>query len=176
MWPFNRQPKVPEEKRTLHHYIFAHIALREVCHANPLGFFAMMGSPQRQQFLDDLLKEVREECDKDGEPSFSSRDIRIETYRIGGGYPAVLILMPTPKFIGEAHMVCIMPDIPVGELSQRKGQSLGVRYFTLEKGTHSESGTERTVLCAWAGESHVNYGDGPEARQYEFLEAVKKMI
>jgi hypothetical protein len=166
---------VPEDKQTSRHYVFAHIALRQVCCVNPIAFFAVMASPQRVQFLDDVWKDVREICDKDGEPSFSSRDIVVELDQVND-FPAILIVMPAPKVDCEAHMVCIVLEIPVKELSQKRDQIPSIRYFTLEKGIRIETGGERTVLCAWDGEAHLNYGDGPEATQEAFLEAVKRLI
>ena len=45
-------------------------------------------------------------------------------------------------------------------------------YLTLEKG-FDMGGNERTVLCGWEGDSHVNFGDGPPATQADFIKAIE---
>ena len=161
------------EPRTRHHYVLAHVALRGAAKGNPLGFFAVMGGPRRQDFLDDLWKRVCENCDEEGRASFTSKDLKIVT-ALFGLYPAVVIQMPKPLFVAEAHMVCIVLMVPLSKLSG-KPVDPQLRYFTLEAGTN-ESGTDRTVLCSWDGEAHVNYGDGPEPTVPDFVEAVGKLI
>jgi hypothetical protein len=187
MWPFKKKNHdIPTKrtlhryilniptKRTLHHYILAHVALKRVCFDDPFGFFALMASPHRQKFLDDLWTQICQNCNQEGEAHFSPRDIKIETTRVGE-YPAIVVEMPTPRFIAEAHMICVVLKVPVNEL-QQETEKAEVRYFTLEKGINFKTGGDRTVLCAWDGESHINYGDGPVATPAAFIDAVKKLL
>ena len=72
-------------------------------------------------------------------------------------------------------MVCIVLKIPVMEFSQGKPNPEW-QYFTLEKGDDPTTGESRTVLCAWEGDSHLNYGDGPEPTPEAFIAAVTQLI
>ncbi len=160
-------------KQSPHHYIFAHVALRQVCFANPLGFFALMAYPYRQKFLDDLWRQIWENCDREGKDQLSMQDIKIETVTIDK-YPAILVQMPTPCYPGEAYMICIILKVLLNNLKQEM-DDVQVRYFTLEKGIDI-SGRDRIVSCVWDKEIHVNYGDGPEPTAPEFMDAIRKLI
>ena len=179
MWPFPTKSDRPPEKQTPHHYVLAHVALKQMAFANPYGFFAVMASPQRQKFLDDLWRQVCENCDQEGVSRISPRDITIHTTKIGE-FPTLLIEMPQPYFMTEAYMVCVVLKIPLGDLPQQPADP-EIRYFTLDKGLRFETGSDRppadrTVLCAWDGETHINYGDGPAATPAAFLERVEPMV
>jgi hypothetical protein len=175
MWPFHRKKNDrPPEQKTPHHYVLAHIALRQVAVGNPYGFFAVMASPKQQEFLDDLWRQVCQNCDKNGPACFTSSDLSVHTTQIGN-YPTVLVEMPKPHFIGEAHMICIVLKVPIQQLPARPDDP-EVQYFALEKGRRVTTGEDRTVLCAWDGETHVNYGDGPEANPAAFLGRVGDLI
>jgi hypothetical protein len=158
-----------------HHYVFAHVALRQVCQANPFAFFGVMASPDRQEFLDGLWDKVRERHAEDGEPCFSSTEIKVETTLIGQ-YPAVLVIMPPPKFWTEAYMVCAVLEVPVDEISERTDEKPTVKYFTLELGLNIETGEHYTMFCGWDDDTHVSYGVGPDVTEKAFLEAVARMI
>ncbi len=174
MWPFKPCAPKPPDKQTPHHYVLAHKVLRQVALGNPYEFFWVMGSSYRQEFLDDLWKQICQNCDREGPAAFTSRDIRVHTTRIGQ-YPAVIIEMPPAYFIAEAHMVCVVLAVPIQEIS-RKPENPKVFYFTLEKGKKVLTGEDRTVLCAWDGAAHVNYGDGPEPTPAAFMEKMKEII
>lgn len=156
-----------------HHYVFAHVALRQACFANPVRFFALMASPYRQEFLDGLWQQICAVCDQDGKAQFSLKDVSIQMGRIGE-YPAIVVQMPTPRHVPEAYMVCIVLKVPIEDLESEIPDAQ-VRYFTLEKGVNI-SGGDRTVLCAWEGEKHINFGDGPEATVTAFLDAIQELI
>lgn len=178
MWPFKkkkteRNDRLPG-KQTPHHYVLAHIALRQVAFGDPYGFFAVMASPQRQAFLDHLWRQVCETCDKDGTARFTASDISVHTTQIDN-HETVLIEMPPAHFLAEAHMICVVLKVPIQELPA-KPDDPEVRYFTLEKGRKVSTGEDRTVLCAWEGGSHINFGDGPEVSPTAFLEIVAGKI
>jgi hypothetical protein len=174
LWPFTRKSDKPPAKQTHHHYVLAHIALRQVALSDPYLFFAVMASPQQQEFLANLWKQVCHNCDKEGAAFFDCRDLIIHTTRIGD-YPAVLIEMPKAYFVAEAHMVCAVLKVSIEELAQKPDRP-EVRYFTLEKGMNMPTGADRTVLCSWKGDTHANFGDGPEANAAAFMERIKQMI
>jgi len=78
-------------------------------------------------------------------------------------------------------MVCIVLKVTAKEMAC-KPPDPEVGYFTLEKGCDftEEDGSleehERTVLCAWKGGIHFNYGTGPEATVEAFTDAVKERL
>jgi hypothetical protein len=160
-------------RRVSHHYVIAHLILRKIAQQHPLNFFGPMWSPQRDQFMRDVLEQVRIRYDNAGNPPFALADVVITTCLIKG-FPSVVIQMPPPTNIGEAHFVAavLKEDIQADSLPE----PADVRYLTLEKGWNLD-GTERTVLCAWMRDHmHVNYGDGPPATQEDFIAAVEEMI
>ncbi len=171
---FAEAPKTPAKTR--HHYDLAHVALRQICMANPVGFIRVMGSQNRDKFLEDVWQQVRKNCDPKGNPPFSIKDVKVETTKIEE-FPTIIITMPTPQFMAEAHMVGIVLKVDVKDFIENKiPEKPVVEYFTLEKGfTLDES--ERTVLCKWdeTGKHH-NYGTGPNATSSEFIKAISKML
>lgn len=171
---FKKKDVKTTEKQTLHHYVLAHVVLRKMVLGDPYGFFEVMGSLRRQDFLKSLWKHICQECDKDGPAFFTPRDIKVHLTRIGD-YPALLIEMPVAHFQAEAHMVCVVLKVPLKEIATRpKNPQVG--YLTLEKGEGILPGQDRTVLCAWDRGAHINYGNGPEATQVAFIERVRQMI
>jgi hypothetical protein len=158
------------QNQTQHHYVLGHIALRQAALSDPYGFFSVMASRQRQQFLENLWTSVCQNCDSEGAASFGPGDIVAHTLLVGE-FPAVLVVMPTPHFPAEAHMVCVLLKVPPDQIQQRPDKP-EIRYFTLEKGTSLATGAERTVLCERNGEMHVNHGNGPETTIPAFLSKV----
>ena len=158
---------------TRHHYVLAHFALRKFCQDDPLWFFGVMGSPQRDDFLDDVWRQVRENCDSEGSASFDISDVGITTLRIKG-YPGILVNMPPPADTAEAYFAGILLKIDTN--TDTHPENPEVAYITLEKGNNPYE-AERTVLCGWTTDgTHVNYGDGPTPTQEAFIEAIEKMI
>jgi len=171
---FAEAPKTPT--KTPHHYVLAHVALRQICMANPVRFFSIMDSQNRDKFLEDVWQQVRKNCDKEGEPSFSVKDVKVETTRINE-FPTIIITMPLPQFMAEAHMIGIVLRVNVKDFVENKIPEKPVaEYFTLEKGFNLDE-SERTVFCKWDETGkHLNYGTGPNANPTDFLKAISKMI
>jgi hypothetical protein len=157
-----------------HHYVLAHVALRQVCFANPYGFFACMGADRRQPFLEDLWSKIRNNYDKDGPPPFSIKDVKITTTSINN-FPFLLIHMPEPQKTPEAYFIGIVLKIQLTELD-RPPEKPEVQYFTLERGIDLETKKVRTVFCEWQPEKHLYFGDGPEPNPGAFMEAIKRQI
>lgn len=164
MWrPFKKTASAP----TPHHYVLAHVALRQVCFDDPLHFFGIMASPDRDEFLKWVWGQVRESCDEEGKANFSIRDLKISTRRCQD-HPALIIRMPPPRETAHAHMIGV-----VLELSEDQDPGYErVHYFTLERGMAVE-GHARTVLCAWdSSGTHTNLGGGPSVDEDAFLAAL----
>lgn len=138
-----------------HHYVLAHIALRQACESDPEQFFSLMESGQGGGLMAHLWEQV---C---GNSEAEPQGIEISTLQIAlcqvKGSRAVLIVMPEARRIAEAIMILVVeaPAIPGMEASH-----LPFRYFTLELG-EGENGAPCGVFSEWAGNSHLNYGAGP---------------
>jgi hypothetical protein len=160
-------------KRGPHHYELAHYALRQICAEDPRWFFEIMGSGQQRGLLDDIWRQVRTNCDDDGAAGFDISEVGVASCRIKG-FPALVITMPPPGAVAEAHFVAIvLKGDPKAEAS---AEQLDFAYLTLEKGIRA-SGGERTVMCAWTVDgAHLNYGDGPAVDREAFVAAVEGLL
>jgi len=174
MWPFKKNSNKLSGKQPSHHYVFAHVALRQLAFVDPYRFFEAMAPSQQQSFLKGLWEQVCQNCDEHGSAPFAPGDIEVQITRIHD-FPAVLVKMPKPNYICEAYMICVVVKVPIGDM-ERKPDNPEVRYFTLEKGVSFGKNTERTVLCEWSGALHNNYGDGPEATPELFKVKIEEMI
>ena len=169
-----KQPVSAElPKKGPHHFVFAHVALRQACVERSWGFFAVMASAFKDRFLQDLWREVCAQCDAQGPPLCDITKADVTTCRLNN-YPCVVVTMPPPSEMGEAYLVAVILKVQVTD--EIRPDQPAVDYFTLEKGTCLD-GTPRTVLCRWtADNSHVNYGDGPPATIYAFGQAISKVL
>jgi hypothetical protein len=162
--------------QTPHHYVLTHIALRQICMANPAGFFRVMASQNRDKFLEDVWQRVRKNCDDKGNPSFSIEDVKVETTQIEE-FPIIIITMPKPQFDTECHMVGIVLRVDVKDfIENRLPEKPVAEYFTLEKGSNLD-GSDRTVLCKWdESGTHYNYDTGPNPTKIEFMKAILRKL
>lgn len=156
-----------------HHYVLAHGALRQHCFANPLLFFSLMGSDKRNGFLNQIWEKVCEFCDQSGSAKFGIDDVKVHIGHIKD-FPYIIICMPPPAEVAEAHMIGIVLKVDFN--IDVEDQVPSVSYFTLEKG-ESVDGVDLTVLAEWSKEgSHSNYGIGPEPDAPKFLAAFASRI
>ena len=92
---------------------------------------------------------------------------RNETWRIG------ILSMPTPKEMGEAHMVAFVA---------KKNDAAITRYFTLEYDYVLATKSTRTILCEVDRGKTTKFGEGPKlAGDFQtdasaFVEAVMNII
>lgn len=153
-----------------HHYVFAHLALRHICLENPWRFFAIMGSEQAREFVNDIWEMVDHQCEQDTD--LSAQDIEFYTMRIGN-FPTLVFKMQEPVAITEAHLVAIVLKHDIN--TTPTSQEVEIAYYTLEHGITLD-GQPRTVLCEWSAKGHNNYGDGPQPGVVEFLEVIRDRI
>lgn len=152
-----------------HHYILGHIALREICADDPVSFFCLMNAPERDEFLDGVWRQIRDNCDVDGKAPFDITDVDFK-YCTVQDYPTVLITMPEPEGMTEAYFVAMILKIDID--ADEFPENPEFQYFTLEKGSEMD-GTDRTVMCEWTADGkHMNYGDGPPPDIDFFVEEV----
>ncbi|THB75259.1 MAG: hypothetical protein D6B28_00645 [Gammaproteobacteria bacterium] len=151
-----------------HHYAFAHVALKMICDSDPIQFFQVMGSDEKEKLLSFLWKNVVEQCEDGQAPDFTMDDITIHTVKLGD-YPVVLVVMPPVMALTEAAMVAIVLNSDTSP--SKSDKKLAYRYFTLELGISTE-GKLQAELCEWVGEEHVNLGSNPEPNMKAFLSAI----
>ncbi|RQP21418.1 hypothetical protein DZC73_28485 [Albitalea terrae] len=163
-----KKPTGPRSEPRDHHYAFAHVVLRDVCASDPLQLFAIVASPEQERFIA-WLWELTEK--RVGKPiaELDPKTLAVTTCRIGE-HPAIIVRMPAPEAVAEAHLVgLLLTSVP--ESASEAPASVAFRYFTLEHGVNMD-GSARTVLCEWADGVHRNFGEGPEATESAFIEAL----
>ncbi|MGW8394691.1 hypothetical protein [Pseudoduganella sp. HUAS MS19] len=170
-WNRNKTSKATPVDPRDHHYVFAHILVKEVCAQDPLRFFALVASPEQKDFVAWLWEMTAKQV---GRPitEFDPGQLEVSTFRVKDA-PAILLKMPDPIAAAEAHMVgVILTDFPKDAAAESKGS---FRYFTLEHGVNLD-GTIGTVLCEWDDEEHKNFGDGPPPTVEAFAGAIEARL
>lgn len=161
------------------HYVFAHVALRQVAFEYPVEIIAALGSEKADALIDDLWQSVEQACSDQGPDDRAPVDrqaIRIHRVRVGV-YPTAIVEMPTPIATTEAYFAAVVLCVDP-EATGLSKEDIEVRYFTLEFGAKLAPGDEdRTVLCEWTEDgSHANMGDGPIADVSLFAKAIKAVV
>ena len=172
---FWNRKKTPESTRTEprdHHYVFSYYTVREACAHDPMQFFALFASPEREKFIAWLWQSTEKRIGKpltDVDPT----ELAVTTCRVKES-PTIILKMPTPTTTAEAHLVgVVLIDIQKAESAAGKP---AFRYFTLEHGVGLDSFT-RTVLCEWFdGGGRANFGDGPPPTVEAFSVALEGKI
>ena len=157
-----------------HHYELAHIALRQICFADPYGFFIMMTRDGGKPFLRKLWDQVRANCDEKGQPSFSIDELMINTESLKR-YPTILITMPEPQIMPEAYFVGVVLLIPEDKLYKAVANP-EVRYFALEKSADIINNKDRTAFCEWKKHEHCLLKFDIETTPEAFLKAIETYI
>jgi len=99
------------------------------------------------------------------------RDVLADVFQVGP-LPGVLIEMPKPLKMPEAHFVAILL---VAELNRESTTSPKIAYYTLEKSS-VPGGPDFTMLGRWSGDGvHSNLGCGPPPEKEAFLSAVTEL-
>ncbi len=143
-----------------HHYIFAHVAMRNMFLTEPQRFISAL-KKQGRSFLEAVWDRVGDDLPK--EEVLPHEQISLDL-RNSPDSTLAIIALPPAEIIAEAILVgCYLP-----KKTNSKGQP---RFFTLEFGFRDD-GTHRTVFCEWNSGSHLNFGDGPEATTEAFSEAI----
>lgn len=154
------------------HYALAHYALRFIALGDPLRFLGIVASPDAQQFIAAVMKDVAEKCGRT--PAFRPHEVKIHPTRVGI-FPCAVIEFPEPKEVAEAYFTALVVPVDTsGEMPDDESQLKG-RYFTLEKGM-TFGGGSRTVLAEWNEDTHFNCGDGPPPNVAAFVAALTKLM
>jgi hypothetical protein len=159
-----------------HHYMFAHVALRQIISQEPTKWVALLHSEKSEEILRQLWDTVyttihQREPDA---PRLDPLGLCAHPRRIAD-FPCVIVEMPMPEGTTEAYFVGIVlrvkfegqPAVPLAP---------PLRYFTLERGASLQPGMRRTVLCEWTDTAHLNFGGGPQPTVEAVAEAIAKML
>lgn len=151
----------------MQHYLFAHRALPEFFFRRPLETLAILAGEKGHHFLSDLWSVIGRELDEDEQVQVE--EMLVEPLLLSDEVHGVVIRLPQPRAITEAHLVAPLVRVQEGRGWFHQGPEVAPRFFTLELGLEM-SGSLRTVLCEWTAEgTHLNMGDGPEAVEEEFI-------
>lgn len=144
------------------HYDFAHRILPKLVAENADRVLDILAGEQGESFLDQMWRFSGENV-PEGQ-RIAERPVR-HVRHLPPGTLAVVLALPSPAAVTEAHFVAVVSTQPKG-----------ARYFTLELGVDFPSEDPRTVFCEWAGGSHVNFGTGPAPELGAFLDAVEAQV
>lgn len=159
-------------ERGPHHYVYAHLAMRDCCMSDPIGFFRLMNSPRSRKLLEELWEQVKLACDTDGPASMDVREVKVETFQ-AGPFPGVLVVMPPPMKVPEAYFIAI---ILFADLTGKPAKPPEVMYYTLEKSGMPDE-AEYTMLGRWRkGGIHENHGLGPPPSKDAFLSMIQELV
>lgn len=152
-----------------HHYVFAHLALRQIALGDPLECLDILGSSRAGHFIRDVFSSV---CDHiEDEPDFSPSQIVVHPTQIGR-YPCAVVQMPQPQAATEAFYAATVVLVDIRRAVPPNLEKVTARYFTLEMGHTPET----TVLAEWTANAHVNYGNGPSANLDDFRASLERLI
>jgi hypothetical protein len=168
-------PEKPEKERPrCHHYMFAHMALRQVAYSNPLGCLGVLASPNATAFLKDLWQDVDKLCRERGETS-TIQPSEFVIYKLCvGKYPCAIVEMPEPWFITGAHFIAILVRKPLDQIGPEE-RDAPMMYYTLEKTINFDDDTPQTVLCSWTKEgTHSNFGPEPQPELHAFVKELQR--
>lgn len=166
----------PSETSITHNRAFAHHYLRDCVFQHP-DLLAILAAPTGQEYLDGMWDRCGEKLDE--RERNASAGLRVLPTRAVGNYSAILVEIPGPVEIADAHLVAIV-------FGQRKRRwpfgraRWNIRYFTLELSLGS-GGEDGTIVGEWTWargrpESHVNYGDGPAPEPEAFVAALRRLV
>ena len=153
----------------MQHYQFTAQALRGVLFREPAGTFALLTGDRCDAFLADLWARTGAEFKRSDDPELPPPTAT----SVGpcSGFEAVVVRMPMPEHLTEAHLLALLFQLAPGSPAQAP-QVSSVRYFALERAAGEQWPTE-TCLCEWTRNGiHRNHGAGPAPDIAGFLEAV----
>jgi len=167
------------EQPRCRHYMFAHVALRQMAFEYPVEVIAALGSGKSSELIDDLWNSVDQACTEQGDndqPPVNPADIKVHRMRIGE-FPTAVVEMPKPIGTTEAYFTAIVLCVDPKQAGHAK-DDMKVRYFTLEKGAILDTDDfDRTVLCEWTADgSHINSGGGAIPELSSFIEAITAQL
>jgi hypothetical protein len=152
------------------HYVFAHRAIPAVTFRDPKNTLGILCGPDAARFVEDLWNQAAHYCSPEG--TRPSKGLSVEAGRAGEDGLVVMIRMPPPSEISEAHFVALVAKLATPE-SPSIARLASVRCFTLELGVDFRTEKPMTFLCEWAEDGkHYNHGQGPAASEDAFVEAI----
>jgi hypothetical protein len=160
-----------------HHYVFGHVALKNLFFHSPRGLvnaLVIRGDEFLKEIWDDVGTKVAVEG---GEAAkLASEGLSCTRHRIGRDAMAVIVTMPHPEEPPEAYFLgLVLRAAPNQSADPECASAWKARYMTLELGT-DRAGAERTFLCEWTENAHLNTGLAPEANVEAFALQLAEMI
>ncbi|MGC4044175.1 MAG: hypothetical protein QM758_10280 [Armatimonas sp.] len=161
---------VYQAEARLHHYIFAHEALRDLMFDND-GLALKLHTEGGQQMLLSLWEKVGQRAIERGTGEMLSPEgleAFTDEFKTAKDHVAfiTIVRLPEPMGVTEAYYVGLIARPMLGGPRQ-----ITLRYFTLEVGFRT--GEPRTVIGEWDEEGiHHYHGNGPFPDPEAFAEAI----
>ena len=153
------------------HYNFAHKALPLLFFSSPAEIIQLLET-RGTEFLDKVWNSLGPETE--GADQIDSAGLAVHKAHLTRNLSCVILKLPTPKAMAEAHMVAALHQVPNAESSPQVPEM--ARYFTLERG-YSPDETEHTVFCEWDEfGTHYNMGPGPRPDIDAFIARIAEAI
>ncbi|HEU0031468.1 MAG TPA: hypothetical protein VFQ53_12605 [Kofleriaceae bacterium] len=140
-----------------HHYRFAHAVLRDLALHEPDATWHSVTGTGVGDFLIGAWLAASDGLAAHERVSPTGLRVTIND-KIGGGWRAAVIHMPTPENPTEAHMIALLHRDPST-----------VRYFVLERGFPQPNGQPRAYWAEWRPDMRVRGGDVAEISEDGFL-------
>ncbi len=153
-----------------HHYIFAHVAVRQMFLSRPEEFVAEL-TADADRFLQAIWNRVAR--DVGPEEYLTGEGLRCEPVK-DGNTEYYFLVMPEPEQISEARLTCCYYHHESSFFGLAKGK-MTARYFTLEFGRHLD-GSPWSVLCEWQYDRHVNYGEASGTTRATFKTDIERLV
>ena len=144
------------------HYDFAHRLLPKLLADSPDRVLDILAGDQGEAFLEQMWRFAADGVPED--QRIAAKPVR-HVRHLGMGQLAVVLALPAPEAVTEAHLVAIVAARPKV-----------TRYFTLEHGMEIPADSARTVCCEWTEGKHVNFGTGPAPEVGAFLDWIEAHV
>lgn len=149
----------------LHHYEFAHVALRGFFFKDPQDRLARIRAHDGQQLLCDFWDYVGKHLSEQGAGAWlPTAGLAVEPLDLPG-WRGVIVHLPPPAITAEAHFIALAVGLAADDGT--------CRYVLSERTLPSQGETGCAVLCEWKTDgSHANYGALPSATLEDFRQAL----
>jgi hypothetical protein len=174
-----------------HHYQFAHVVLANLFQQCASDLWLLLSTADAKARALHIWRRVGKAFLE--EERLEPIDLSVARKKVGN-MEIIVITLPSPMAHAEAYFVALVRlsrrqegraglfryasslffwnrRLPPPKLLA-KGSAGPFRYLTLERAADLGSGGDRTYLCEWTQDGHVNHGDGPPPQVGPFVEAI----
>ena len=159
--------RAPRDRSRAHHYEFAHVAVVTFFRQNASDLWSLLSAEGAGVWLHRIWSRIGEALPAEERVEDTGLSVVIDKL---GHLELAVITLPPPLARVEAYFVALVRSPP-----QQVATSGFFRYMTLERGVDMSTGGDKTYLCEWTVDNHVNHGDGPPPTIEAFLQAIAEL-